>query len=96
MKKKIILTAIISGILFASLGAYAATTLASSTVSYDNSKSGGKYTNVQNALDELYDLSVNKLKDSYMASEVSITNSYNKDAKTLQDAIDGLYERLKS
>ena len=51
-----ILGFIIGAIVFGSVGVYAATTIASSIVTYDNSTSGGSSTNVQGAVDELYNL----------------------------------------
>lgn len=47
----------LGAIVFAMISAYAATTLSSSSVYYDNSNSGGTSTNVAGAIDELYDLS---------------------------------------
>jgi len=48
---------VLGAIVFSVIGAYAATTLSSSSVYYDNSTSGGTSTNVAGALDELYNLS---------------------------------------
>ena len=47
---------VLGAIVFAMISAYAATTLSSKNVYYDNSKSGGTSTNVSGALDELYNL----------------------------------------
>ena len=51
---KIVLAFIIGGIVFGTIGAYAATTLLSQSVYYNNSTSGATSTNVQGAIDELY------------------------------------------
>ena len=48
---------VLGAIIFGGLGVYAATTLASSSVQYNNSTSGGSSTTVQGAIDELYNLS---------------------------------------
>ena len=57
MKKSIkyILSFIISGILFTSAGAYAASVILSKDVSFDNSKNDLESTNVQDAIDEIYE-----------------------------------------
>lgn len=46
---------ILGGLIFGTVGVYAATYCASSVVSYDNSKSGLKSTDVQGAIDEIYE-----------------------------------------
>ena len=51
---KIVLAFIIGGIVFGTIGVYAATTLLSQSVYYNNSTSGATSTNVQGAIDELY------------------------------------------
>lgn len=51
---KIVLAFIIGGIVFGTIGVYAATTLLSQSVYYNNSASGATSTNVQGAIDELY------------------------------------------
>ncbi len=51
---KLVIGFIIGGIVFGTLGVYAATTLLSQSVYYNNSTSGASSTNVQGALDELY------------------------------------------
>ena len=51
---KLVIGIIIGGVVFGTLGVYAATILASNQVVYDNSSSGISATNVQDALDELY------------------------------------------
>lgn len=51
---KNIICFILGGIVFGTLGVYAATTLLSQSVYYNNSTSGATSTNVQGALDELY------------------------------------------
>ena len=48
---------VLGAIVFIVIGAYAASTLSSSSVYYDNSTSGGSSTNVSGALNELYNLS---------------------------------------
>lgn len=45
---------VIGGIIFGTIGAYAATQLASSSVYYNNANSGGSSNTVSGALDELY------------------------------------------
>ena len=65
MKEKIkknykILIAFILGLTISGIGAYAAVTIASSSVSYDNSSSGAEATDVKGALDELYSLANSK------------------------------------
>ncbi len=62
---KILLLGIFIGILISATGVYAATTIIKSKdVSYDKSTSGGKYDNVQDAIDELYEKS-GLLKDTW-------------------------------
>ena len=61
---KIILGIIIGGII-SGVGVYAATTISSSNISYDNSKSGLTSTNLNGAIDELYE----KAKKSPSTSE---------------------------
>lgn len=51
---KLVIGIIIGGVVFGTLGVYAATVLAANQVTYDNSSSGVSATNVQGALDELY------------------------------------------
>ena len=51
---KNILCFVLGGIVFGTIGVYAATTLLSQSVSYNNTTSGASSTNVQGALDELY------------------------------------------
>ena len=52
---KLVIGFIIGGIVFGTLGVYAATTLLSQSVYYNISTSGASSTNVQGALDELYE-----------------------------------------
>ncbi len=56
---KIVLGIIIGGII-SGVGVYAATTLSSSDITYDNSKSGLTSTNLNGAIDELYEKVNNK------------------------------------
>lgn len=51
---KTVIAFILGGIVFGTIGVYAATTLLSQSVYYDNTTSGASSTNVQDALDELY------------------------------------------
>lgn len=51
---KIVIAFILGGVVFGTLGVYAATTLLSQSVYYNNTNSGATSTNVQGALDELY------------------------------------------
>ena len=51
---KLVIGIIIGGIVFGTIGVYAATTLLSQPVYYNNTNSGASSTNVQGALDELY------------------------------------------
>ena len=51
---KLVIGFIVGGIVFGTGGVYAATTLLSQSVYYNNSTSGATSTNVQGALDELY------------------------------------------
>lgn len=53
-KGKFIIGVIVGGIIFGSIGVYAATYFPSRDVTYDNTQSGLKSTNVQGAIDELY------------------------------------------
>ena len=46
---------VLGAIVFVIIGVYAASTLSSSSVYYDNSESGGSSTNVSGAIDELYE-----------------------------------------
>lgn len=80
--RKTVLTIIISGLLFASIGVYAATTLASSSVSYDNTTSGGSSTNVQGAVDELYSLTDSKYTEGYNAGVDSVSQLVQVTSKT--------------
>ena len=52
--KKNIICFLLGGVVFGTIGVYAATTLLSQSVYYDNSTSGATSTNVQGAIDELY------------------------------------------
>ena len=52
--KKNIICFLLGGVVFGTIGVYAATTLLSQSVYYNNSTSGATSTNVQGALDELY------------------------------------------
>ena len=54
--KKYLIGFILSGILSASISVYAVVTFPSNNVTYDNSSSGLKSTNVKGAIDELYNL----------------------------------------
>ena len=51
--KKNIICFLLGGVVFGTIGVYAATTLLSQSVYYDNSTSGATSTNVQGAIDEL-------------------------------------------
>lgn len=51
---------ILGGLIFGTVGVYAATYCASSDVSYDNSKSGLNSTDVQSAIDEIYEITQEK------------------------------------
>ena len=51
---KLVIGLIIGGVVFGTIGVYAATTLLSQSVYYNKSTSGATSTNVQGALDELY------------------------------------------
>ena len=53
VKKAAILATVLGGVVFGTIGVYAATTLLSQSVYYDNSTSGATSTNVQGAIDEL-------------------------------------------
>lgn len=53
---KILLLGILIGSIISGVGTYAAVTLASSSVSYDNTTSGAEATDVKGAIDELYSL----------------------------------------
>ena len=52
--KKNIICFLLGGVVFGTIGVYAATTLLSQSVYYNNSTSGATSTNVQGAIDELY------------------------------------------
>ena len=52
--KKNIICFLLGGVVFGTIGVYAATTLLSQSVYYNNSTSGRTSTNVQGALDGLY------------------------------------------
>lgn len=54
--KKYLIGFVISGILSVSISVYAVVTFPSNDVTYDNSSSGLKSTNVKEAIDELYNL----------------------------------------
>ena len=56
---KLVIGFIIGGIVFGTIGVYAATALLSQSVYYNNSTSGASSTNVQGALDELYTKALN-------------------------------------
>lgn len=51
---KTVIAFILGGIVFGTIGVYAATTLLSQSVYYNNTNSGASSTNVQGALDELF------------------------------------------
>ena len=51
-----------------SIGVFAATTLASRSVYYDNSTSGGSSTTVSGAIDELYDMAKTHCPEGYICS----------------------------
>ena len=53
--KKNIICFLLGGVVFGTIGVYAATTLLSQSVYYNNSTSGATSTNIQGALDELYE-----------------------------------------
>ncbi len=57
-----IVAGIIIGVIISAVGAYAATTISSSNISYDNSKSGLTSTNLNGAIDELYEKAKKKAK----------------------------------
>ncbi len=66
VKKKYVIIAFMLGLMISMSGVYAATTIIKSKdVSYDKSTSGGKYDNVQDAIDELYEKS-GLLKDTWI------------------------------
>ncbi len=56
------------GIIISGIGAYAATTISSSTISYDNSKSGLTSTNLKGAIDELYEKSDIRKQGKYVSA----------------------------
>ena len=59
---------VLGAIVFVMIGAYAASTLSSSSVYYDNSKSGGSSTNVAGAVNELYEMAETYCPDNYVCS----------------------------
>lgn len=77
MKNKIVvvISFLLGGLLFGTIGVYAATTLASSSVSYDNATSGSASSNVQGSVDELY--------NNASAGRTNIINSLNTKGLTL-------------
>ena len=60
MKKhyKFIILGIVIGLILSGIVGYAATTISSEKVSYNNSNSGLKSSTLQGAIDELYELQV--------------------------------------
>ncbi len=70
----------ILGLVLAGSGVYAATTIAGSNITYSNSKSGLSSTNVQNAIDELYEKSdirkVGRFVNSYTYNQTSGASNY--------------------
>lgn len=65
---KIVIAFILGGVVFGTLGVYAATTLLSQSVYYNNTNSGATSTNVQGALDELYTRASNMGTPQYYAT----------------------------
>ena len=84
--KKNIFGVIIGGIIFGTIGAYAATQLASSSVYYNNANSGGSSNTVSGALDELYTKANTWIDPSYINFGTIATNS----AKTILASSSGL------
>ena len=68
---KNIICFILGGIVFGTLGVYAATTLLSQSVYYNNSTSGRTSTNVQGALDELYTIANTRINPTYFSMQVN-------------------------
>ena len=66
---------IIGGIVFGTIGVYAATTLLSQSVYYNNTTSGASSTNVQGALDELYTKANTWINPSVLNGNGYYTNS---------------------
>ena len=62
---------ILGGIVFGTLGVYAATTLLSQSVYYNNSTSGRTSTNVKGALDELYTIANTRINPTYFSMQVN-------------------------
>ncbi|MBR2828514.1 MAG: hypothetical protein IKE70_04720 [Bacilli bacterium] len=80
---KILLLGILIGSIISGIGTYAAVTLASSSVSYDNTTSGATATDVKGAIDELYSLANNKeCKAGYTKSGGEYTYTCSKPAPT--------------
>ena len=83
---KTVLAFIIGGIVFGTIGVYAATTLLSQSVYYNNSTSGASSTNVQGALDELYTRANTWIDPSYIDFGTLATNT----AKTVLASKNGV------
>ena len=72
---KLFLGIIIGGIVFGTIGVYAAILYASSDVSYDNTTSGLTSTNVQDALDELYTKANTRIDPNIELNKIVTTNT---------------------
>lgn len=68
---------VLSGLIFGTIGVYAATYFPSDDVTYDNTESGLSSNNVQDAIDELYEnCSSTATSRDYIYSKESINSNY--------------------
>ena len=70
--KKFILGFIFGGIILGVSGVCAATILSSKDVTYDNTSSKLNSTNMQDAIDELYDMAATHCPDGYRCEEIKL------------------------
>ena len=80
---KLLMGIIIGAVIFGSLGVYATTVILGSNILYDNANSKLTSTNVQDAIDELYDKTFTKKKiKAYTYSETGSNKCINGEEKT--------------
>ena len=78
-KIKLISFGIIMGILLSTTIGYAVTLYEAKEVSYDNSNSGTTNTDVQGAIDELYDMASTHCPDGYICEKIPSPSSFEND-----------------
>ena len=84
---------ILVGALISGVSVYALT-IASKDVSYNNANSGTTKTNVQDAVDELYDnytVKINQLNSAHQAEITQLNNNFNTKLRTVSDSGSGYW-----